>query len=109
MTRERLEFELTASEYAANQLASLREDLADNNYSVIEEAALQLSGAGAYERVHTFAAPGSETSVMQMQVYLVKGGEAIVITCTNTAELFESTKQTFREAVKQFRWRSAQA
>lgn len=105
ITRERLEFQLTAAEYAANQLMVLQQDLSQEGYQVVEEGSLSLTGLTAYQRVHTFRMSDANLQLKQMQVYVVRGKEAITITCTNTAEWFDRTKLIFTEAIKQFRWR----
>ncbi len=105
ITRERLEFQLTAAEYAANQLMVLRQDLSQEGYQVVEEGPLPLAGMTAYQRIHTFRMSDVNLQLTQMQVYVVKGREAITITCTNTAGWFDRTKPIFMEAIKQFKWR----
>lgn len=103
ITRERMEFQLKLEEYAANQLAALEEEFAENDYEVLNEGAFQLS-VPAYQRTHEFDVT-EDIRARQMQVYVVKGDEAITITCTSTDKGFDDSKKLFLEAVKQFRWK----
>lgn len=106
ITREPLDFQMSASEYAANQLAGLHAELDSVGYQVLEENPLSIGGLPAYLRVHTFQMPEAELEVTQMQVYLVRGKEALTITCTNLSHWFEQTRPLFMEALQRFRWRT---
>ena len=104
ITRERLEFQLNIEEYAANQLAALEDQLGENDYEVVEEGEMQLNFSAAYSRIHTFDV-SDEIRAKQMQIYVIKGNEAITITCTSTDEGFKNSKMLFLEAVRQFQWK----
>jgi hypothetical protein len=109
ITREELESEMSAAEYAAVQLEELRRETAGMEYRLHGEEPLPLPFAGviALQRVHAFVIDELEVEVMQMQVYAVKGFEAVTITCTDTAEQFAGTRPTFLEAVRLFTWGGA--
>jgi hypothetical protein len=102
--RERLEFRLTLSEYANNQLAALQQALEVQNYSVLQEGTVALPELTGYQRIHTFVLEESGMQVTQMQLYFVRNTEAITITCTHASVWFERAKPTFMEAINQFRW-----
>lgn len=104
VTRERLDFQLKVNEYAANQLAALSEEFGENDYEVIEEGPIQISGMQAYQRTHEFDVD-EDLRARQLQVYVVKGDQAITITCTSTDKGFENSKQVFLEAIRQFSWK----
>jgi hypothetical protein len=102
--RERLEFRLKIEEHAANQLAVLREQFAENDYEVVNEGEIQLGEVPAYQRTHEFDVT-EDIRARQMQVYVIKGDDAITITCTSTDEGFDDSKALFLKAVREFRWR----
>lgn len=104
ITRDQLNFPMNAQEYAANQLASLQAELGDAGYKVLEEGSLTLGGLLGYQRVHTFQMREADLTITQLQIYLVRGNEALVITCTQLGHLFEQTRPLFLEALQQFRW-----
>lgn len=106
VNRETLDFRLSVAEYAANQLLQLQQGLVEQKYKLVEEIPLSLGGVDAIQRTHRFEVSEDNLKVMQMQVYAVKGNEAITITCTNLAEWFDRTRPTFVEAIQQFRWRN---
>lgn len=107
VNREKLDFQLSVAEYAAEQLLQLQQGLAEQKYRVVEEIALSLGGLDAIQRTHRFEVEEDDLQIMQMQVYVVKGSEAITVTCTNLAEWFDRTKPIFMEAINQFKWRTA--
>jgi hypothetical protein len=104
ITRERLEFQLKNEEYAANQRASLEGEFAENDYEVTEESTMQIGGLPAFQRTHEFDVT-EDIRAKQLQIYVIKGDEAITITCTSTDEGFEGSKAQFLEALRQFRWK----
>ncbi len=104
ITREQLEYEVDAYQYATAQLKSLQDELARDGFQVREEGAFALPGLVAYRRVHSFDIPDLGVAVTQMQVYVTKGAEAITLTCTNLSEHFPQTLETFLAAVRQFKW-----
>lgn len=104
ITREKLEFQLKIEEYAANQLAAIKEEFDENDYEVTEESAIQLSGLPAYQRIHEFDIT-EEIRAKQMQIYVIKGDEAITITYTSTDEGFDGSRSLFLETLRQFRWK----
>jgi hypothetical protein len=104
ITREQLDYEVDAYQYATRQLKDLQEELAQSGFQVREEGAFALPGVSAYRRVHSFEISDLAVSVTQMQVYVIRGAEAVTLTCTNLSEWFPRTLQTFLDAVKQFRW-----
>ena len=104
ITRERLEFQLDCTAYARNQLAMLRQELAPAGYKVIEEGVLQLAGINAYQRIHTFRVADADAQVTQLQVYVVKGAEAVTITCSHLAPWFDQMRPVFTEAIHRFKW-----
>jgi hypothetical protein len=109
VTREQLEFRLSVEEYAAEQLIALRQGLAEKSYKVLEEGPLSLGPAGAFQRVHRFEVEEEGLRITQLQIYLVRGGEALTITCTHRSEWFEQLKPQFMEAARMFHWREAGA
>lgn len=108
VSREQLQFRLTAAEYAAEQLLALQEGLAEQGYTVVEERDTTLGGEAAFQRLHRFEVAEEGLRITQLQIYVVKGQEAVTITCTNLTDWFEQTRPTFMEAVKQFRWRGGE-
>ncbi len=104
ITREQLDFQLNTEEYASNQFTSLEEQFADNDYEVVDEGAFQLISIQAYQRTHTFDVT-EDIRAKQMQIYVIKGNEAITITCTSTDEGFNSSKAVLLEAIRQFKWK----
>jgi hypothetical protein len=105
IVREQIDFKLSATEYAANQLASLKDELSELNYQVVEESPRKLEGLDAYQRIHTFLEPNINAKVMQLQVYVIKNKEVITMTFTNLAHRFEQTKPSFLEALNNFKWK----
>ena len=103
VTREKLEFQLTVREYASNQLASLEAELEENDYELIEEGTITLNNTNTIARIHTFDV-NDDIKAKQMQIYFVKGSEAMTITCTSTQEGFDDHKPYFMEALRYFRW-----
>lgn len=103
ITREKMEFELRTEEYGANQLAALEQELGDNDYEVVEEGTISINNSQNFARIHTFDV-NEDLKAKQMQIYFVKGFDAITITCTSTEEGFETHKPIFMDAVKYFRW-----
>jgi hypothetical protein len=104
ITREPLEFQMNASEYAANQLSGLHAELDSAGYRVLEEGSITIGGLTAYQRLHTFQMPEAGLEITQLQLYLVRGKEALTITCTNLSHWFEQTRPLFMEALERFRW-----
>jgi hypothetical protein len=106
ITREELESEISAAEYAANQLRELEEGAVGIEYRLHgdEPFPLPIAGVTAHRRLQAFFIAEMGLEVMQMQVYVVKGFEAVTITCTDTAGQFAATKATFLEAVRMFTW-----
>jgi hypothetical protein len=104
ITRDQLDFAMNASEYAANQLAGLKAELGHAGYKVLEEGSVTVGGMLAYQRLHTFQMPEAELEITQLQVYLVRGREALTITCTHLSHRFEEFRPLFEEALQQFRW-----
>ena len=107
VNRETLQFQLSVAEYASEQLVQLQQGLAEQKYKVVEETSISLGGLEAIQRTHKFEVEEDNLRIIQMQVYVIKGSDAITITCTNLAEWFDHTKPIFMEAIRQFRWRSA--
>ncbi|GBC93870.1 hypothetical protein HRbin15_02372 [bacterium HR15] len=107
ITRDYLDFAMSASEYAANQLVGLKTELGGVGYRVVEEGTTTIGGLPAYQRLHTFQMPEGGFEITQLQVYVVRGREAITITCTNLSQWFEQTRPLFAGALQQFRWHAA--
>lgn len=103
VTREKLDFQLSVEEYAANQRVALETELDDNDYEVIEEGMIQVGNSKTSARVHIFDV-SDDIKAMQMQVYFVKSFEAITITCTSTDDGFADHRPLFMEAVNNFKW-----
>jgi hypothetical protein len=108
ISREQLSFRLTPAEYAATQLVALQQGLAAQKYKVIEEGPTTLGDVDAFQRLHRFEVETDNVRITQLQVYVVKGHEAITITCTNLSEWFDQTKPMFIDAIERFRWRNQQ-
>lgn len=104
VTREHLEYEVNASQYAARQLESLQEEMAQGGYQVREEGPFTLPGLSAFQRVHAFRVDDLGVEITQLQVYVTKGRQALTLTCTNLSDWFDQTRPTFLAAVKQLRW-----
>ena len=104
ITREQLDYEVDAYQYATKQLKSLQDELAQDGFQVQEEGAFALPGVSAYRRVHSFDIADLGVTITQMQVYVTKGAEAITLTCTNLSDWFPRTLETFLAAVNRFKW-----
>ncbi len=104
ITREKMDFELKLEEYASNQLASLESELGENDYEVIEEGTILINNSTSIARIHTFEV-SEDIKAKQMQIYFVKGYEAITITCTSTDDGFADHRPIFMEAVNNFKWK----
>jgi len=102
--RDYLTFTMSAQQYADNQLPELRAELADQQYEVVDEGSIKLGISDAYYRIHTFMTEDNDAELMQLQVYVTRGQEAITITCTHLRYWFEQMQETFWEAVKMFTW-----
>ena len=107
ISREQLDFQLSSDEYAAGQLLALQQGLAEQNYKVVEESTLTLGEMRAFQRVHRFEVAEDDLRITQLQVYVVRGSEAITITCTNISEWFDQTRPAFLDAIQRFHWRGA--
>lgn len=105
ISREQLDFRLTPAEYAAGQLLALQQGLAEQNYRVVEESPLALGGMEAFQRIHRFEVAEDDLRITQLQVYFVRGSEALTVTCTNLSEWFDQTRGTFLDALQRFNWR----
>lgn len=108
ITREQLEFQMDVSQYATKQLSALHKELSQDAYRVKEEGLLPLNGVSAYQRTHSFDISDMGVEVTQLQIYIIKEQTALTLTCTNLTEWFDRTKPIFMDAIRQFRWRSAQ-
>lgn len=107
ITREHLKSQLSSVDYGKAQLSFLYQELEGTDFNVIEEGNISLAGLIAYHRIYTFFVADINMRVIQMQVYVVKGIEAMTITCTDAAESFDHNKPVFLDAVRQFKWRDA--
>lgn len=102
--REPLTYLLSAEEYASNQLAGLMEEFNDQNYQVLEEGTVKLGELPAYYRIHSFLMDDSDSELTQMQVYVVRGMEAITITFTHLSQWFSLQRQVFLDSLSLFQW-----
>ncbi len=102
VTREPLEWPISARAYATEKRSELQEQFGPQGYEVLEEAPLQVGGLASFQRTHTWMLPDAEIQITQMQVYLVKEDAAVVVTCTDRSGRFDDRKAAFMEAVQQF-------
>lgn len=102
--REPLTYALSAEEYASNQLAGLMEEFNDQNYQVLEEGTVKLGDLAAYYRIHSFLMDDDSRELTQMQVYVVRGMEAITITFTHLSQWFALQRQIFLDSLSMFQW-----
>ncbi|MEM0337941.1 MAG: DcrB-related protein [Candidatus Caldarchaeum sp.] len=104
--REPMTHPLSAEEYASNQLAGLMEEFNDQNYQVLEEGTVKLGELAAYYRIHSFLMDDNRSELTQMQVYVVRGLEAITITFTHLSQWFPLQRQVFLDSLSMFSWGS---
>ena len=104
VTREPLDSPTTARSYATEKRAELEEEFGSQGYEVLEERPIDIGRMSAFQRTHTWMLPEAEIQIQQMQVYFVKEGAALTVTCTDKMDRFDETKPTFMEALKEFEY-----
>ncbi len=102
VTRDLIDTPMTADEYAAVQLSNLQQTLTE--FELVSEETLHLGHVPAYQRIYRFTMDDENSiRLQQIQVYIVKGTEVLVITATNLVEWFPTTEPLFMEAIRRFR------
>jgi hypothetical protein len=104
ITREPLPAPVSAEQYAADQLAQLKESLGEQDYRVLQEGMVTVGEQPAFQRLHIFRMPDVGVQVKQWQVYVIGRRGAVTLTCSDKVETFDRSFRTFQEAVNQFRF-----
>jgi hypothetical protein len=92
----------TAAAFAALQLPQLAQTLADEQFLLVEQNT-HPSTYDAFRFVYHFVLRDGQLPITQMQVYLVVGMTAFVITVTDRSDDFPQHRSVFESAIGQFR------
>ena len=96
---------VTLEQIAERALADLQADSSLSDFAVVEEGPLTLAnGAEAYQRVYTWTSesPPPTLEAQQIQLYLLDGQIAYVLTATSLADLFDEYETPFRQMINTF-------
>jgi hypothetical protein len=82
----------------------LKAGLGEQGYRLISETRTTFAGLPAGQRIYQFNLDNSHTIIQQMQISLVRGSDAITVTCTNLAKNFAKTMPAFKQMLDSLRW-----
>jgi len=103
ITRQYLNAEINAADYARQQLPALKEAFRRLDFRLRSESNLEIAGIKCYQRTFAMRDPTSEVELQQWQVYVVHKLVAITITATEKAARFTETFPLFHAAIEQLK------
>jgi len=102
VNKEKLNTAQSSEEFAYAQLEGLKEAISQGGFESFEESTFELAGFDAFRRIYSFSF--SDESLTQMQIYLVRGKTAYIITATTSKKQFAKDLPIFEEAIRRFRF-----
>ncbi|MFH1896733.1 MAG: DcrB-related protein [Candidatus Desantisbacteria bacterium] len=102
ITRDRLNEKAGLKEYVNAQIGNIKGNFQDCSIESHEE--VQIKEIEGYRVIYTWQHPDTGQMFKQMQQYLRKDTQVIVITATALQDTFEEYRQTFEKAMQNFQF-----